>query len=220
MSVSRPQLPSTPPPLPRPASLVREIRPAPDLIPDALLVENIKRGVPGATTMLFDRYARHVERLVWSLLGPESESEDIMHEVFIRAFEGIGGLTDTAKLKGWLTGITVFTSREWIRRRTRRKWLRFMDEVPEVAHIGASEEVNEATRATFAVLQEMNADDRVLFSLRYIEGMELTEVAKAADVSLATVKRKLADIGKRFVARAGKHEALRPWLEASRWTNE
>lgn len=189
-------------------------------MPDAHVVAAIQRGEAHAKTVLFDRYARHVERLVWSLLGPESESEDIMHEVFIRAFEGIHNLEDAAKLKGWLTGITVYTAREWIRRRSRRRWLRFMDEVPEQAHIGASEEVNEATRATYAVLKEMNADDRVLFSLRYIEGMELTEVAKACDVSLATVKRRLTDVGKRFVARASKHEALRPWLEASRWTSE
>src|SRR3982750_1820045 len=143
MSLQRPQ---TPPPLPRTSrdrlsadrddvrtgvnSVVRELRPREE-IPDAVLVSEIKRGAPGATTMLFDRYARHVERLVWSLLGPESESEDIMHEVFIRAFEGLHGLEDASKLKGWLTGITVFTSREWIRRRTRRRWLRFTDEVPE-----------------------------------------------------------------------------------------
>ncbi|MBX3228418.1 MAG: RNA polymerase sigma factor [Labilithrix sp.] len=215
MSLSRPQ---TPPPLPR-TSIVRELRPREE-VPDAVLVAEVQRGAPGATTVLFDRYARHVERLVWSLLGPESESEDIMHEVFIRAFEGIHALEDATKLKGWLTGITVYTAREWIRRRTRRRWLRFMDEVPETPHVGASEEVNEATRATYAVLSEMNADDRVLFSLRYIEGLELSEVARACDVSLATVKRRLADVGKRFVNRAKHHEALRPWLEGGRWTTE
>ena len=217
MSLSRPQ---TPPPLPvTRTSVVRELRPSTE-ISDATLVLDVKRGASGAATLLFDRYARHVERLVWSLLGPESESEDIMHEVFIRAFEGISGLEDAAKLKGWLTGITVYTAREWIRRRSRRRWLHFMDEVPETAHPNPTEEIGEATRATYAVLKEMNADDRVLFSLRYIEGMELTEVAKACDVSLATVKRRLSDVGKRFVTRASKHEALRPWLEQGRWTTE
>jgi RNA polymerase sigma-70 factor (ECF subfamily) len=210
------QRPQTPPPLPR-TSVVRELRPREE-VPDAVLVNEIKRGAPGATTMLFDRYARHVERLVWSLLGPESESEDILHEVFIRAFEGIHGLEDAAKLKGWLTGITVFTSREWIRRRTRRRWLRFMDEVPEVPQVSASEEVGEATRAVYGVLSEMDADDRIVFTLRYIEGLELTEVAAATNVSLATVKRRLSDVGKRFVNRAKHFEALRPWLEAGRWT--
>lgn len=217
MSLQRPQ---TPPPLPR-TSVVRQLRPAHGAeIPDAVLVAEIKRGAPGATTMLFDRYARHVERLVWSLLGPESESEDIVHEVFIRAFEGVNGLEDTSKLKGWLTGITVFTSREWIRRKTRRRWLSFMDEVPEVPQCSASEEVGEATRATYTVLAEMNADDRVIFSLRYIEGLELTEVAVACNVSLATCKRRLSDVGKRFVSRAKHFEALHPWLEGGRWTTE
>lgn len=217
MSLQRPE--TQPPASGTRASVVRELRPQAD-IPDAVLVTEVKRGAPGATTLLFDRYSRHVQRLVWSLLGPESEAEDIMHEVFIRAFEGINGLEDAAKLKGWLTGITVYTAREWIRRRSRRRWLSFMEEVPETPHVDASEEVNEATRATYAVLREMSPDDRVIFSLRYIEGMELTEVAKACDVSLATAKRRLADVGKRFVHRAKHHEALRPWLEGSRWTTE
>lgn len=198
---------------------MRELRPREE-VPDAVLVNEIKRGAPGATTMLFDRYARHVERLVWSLLGPESESEDILHEVFIRAFEGIDGLEDAAKLKGWLTGITVFTAREWIRRRTRRRWLRFMDEVPETPVTTASEEIGEATRAVYTVLREMDADDRIVFTLRYIEGLELTEVAAATNVSLATVKRRLSDVGKRFTKRAKHFEALRPWLESGRWTSE
>jgi RNA polymerase sigma-70 factor (ECF subfamily) len=204
--------------LPR-TSVVRALRPQQE-IPDAVLVSEIKRGAPGATSLLFDRYAKHVERLVWSLLGPETESEDILHEVFIRAFEGIHNLEDASKLKGWLTGITVFTAREWIRRRTRRRWLRFMDEVPEMPQVAASEDVGEATRATFTVLKEMNADDRVIFSLRYIEGLELTEVAAATNVSLATCKRRLSDVGKRFVNRAKHFEALKPWLEGGRWTTE
>ena len=217
MSLSR----TTPPPTestPR-SSVVRSLRRQSE-VPDDVLVADIQRRAIGATTVLFDRYSKHVGRLVWSLLGPESESEDIVHEVFLRAFEGIHGLEDASKLKSWLTGITVFTAREWIRRRTRRRWLRFMDEVPDMPHVGASEEVNEATRATYAVLAEMNADDRVIFSLRYIEGMELTEVAKACDVSLATAKRRLADVGKRFVNRAKHHESLHSWLEGSRWTTE
>jgi RNA polymerase sigma-70 factor (ECF subfamily) len=93
-----------------------------------------------------------------------------------------------------------------------------MDEVPETPHVDASEEVGEATRAVYSVLSEMDADDRIVFTLRYIEGLELTEVAAATNVSLATVKRRLSDVGKRFVNRAKHFEALRPWLEAGRWT--
>jgi RNA polymerase sigma-70 factor (ECF subfamily) len=115
----------------------------------------------------------------------------------------------------------VYTAREWIRRRVRRRWLRFVDELPDHPQTAASEEVNEATRCTFDVLREMTSDDRVFFSLRFIEGMELSEVAVACDVSVSTAKRRLKDAERHFVARAKRHEALRPWIEeGGRWAVE
>jgi len=171
--------------------------------------------------MLFDRHAPKIERLLWSLLGPEPEAEDLLHEVFLRALEGIHDLEEPARLKSWLTGIAVHTGREWIRRRVRRRWLRFVDEVPERPAIAASPEINEATRCTFEVLHGMSPDDRVVFSLRFIEGMELADVAVACDVSLSTAKRRIKDAEKHFVSRARRVPALVPWIEeGGRWTSE
>lgn len=206
-------------------SVVRELHPRgagrPPGTTDAVLVSEIRSGSTAAAGMFFDRYGGHVERLIWSLLGPEPEAEDVLHEIFVRALEGIDGVEDPSRLKSWLTGITVYTAREWIRRRTRRRWLRFVDELPERPTPAASEEVNEATRCTYDVLSGMSSDDRVFFSLRFIEGMELSEVALACDVSVSTAKRRLKDAEKHFVARATRHEALRPWLEeGGRWTIE
>jgi len=204
----------------RSTSTVRELRTAWGPT-DAILVDEIRKGSTEAAGVFFDRYGNHVERLIWSLLGPESEAEDVLHEIFVRALEGIDNVEDPARLKSWLTGITVYTAREWIRRRTRGRWLRFVDELPETPQPAASDEVNEATRCTFDVLRGMAPDDRIIFCLRFIEGMEMAEIALACDVSVSTAKRRLTEAGKRFVTRAKRHEALRPWLEeGGRWAIE
>lgn len=197
------------------ASVVRELR------PDATLVAEVRAGSNAAAAMLFDRHGARIERLLWSLLGPEPEAEDLLHEVFVRALEGIHDLEDPARLRSWLAGIAVHTAREWIRRRTRRRWLRFVEELPDPPAICASEEVGEATRCTFEVLRGMSADDRVVFSLRFIEGMEMADIAVACDVSLSTAKRRLKDAEKHFVARARRMPALRSWIEeGGRWATE
>jgi RNA polymerase sigma-70 factor (ECF subfamily) len=168
--------------------------------------------------MLFDRYGSHVERLLWSVLGPEPEAEDLLHEVFVRAMAGIAEIEDPMRLRSWITGIAVITAREWIRRRVRRGWLRFVAEVPEPAAPAPTEEVTEATRCTFEVLSELGTDERLLFSLRFIEGMEMAEIAVACDVSVSTAKRRLKDAERHFLARARRRPALRPWLEeGGRW---
>jgi RNA polymerase sigma-70 factor (ECF subfamily) len=209
------------------SSVVRELRPghrAPAGGPsDAELVGELRGGRHTAAVSLFDRHGKHVERLLYSLLGPENEAEDLLHEVFLRAIQGIRDLDEPAKLRSWLTGITVHTAREHIRRRVRRRWLSFVAELPEPPPPPvrvASEEVTEATRCTFEVLRGMSADDRVVFSLRFIEGMEMAEIAVACDVSLSTAKRRLKDAEKHFLARALRFPALRPWIEeGGRWAS-
>lgn len=203
---------------------MRELRPVPTRTEpnDASLVADVRTGSNVAAGMLFDRHGARIERLLWSLLGPEPEAEDLLHEVFLRALEGIDDLEEPSRLKAWLTGIAVHTAREWIRRRVRRRWLRFVEELPDPPATNvASEEVNEATRRTFEILAEMSPDDRVVFSLRFMEGMEMADVAVACDVSLSTAKRRLKDAEKHFLARARRVPALRSWIEeGGRWAIE
>lgn len=193
---------------------------------DTALVDELRKGARGtqaAAVALFDRHGRHVERLLYSLLGPDGEAEDLLHEVFLRALQGIGDLDEPDKLRSWLTGITVHTAREHIRKRVRRRWLSFVAELPEPPPPPvrvASEEVTEATRCTFEVLRGMTPDARVIFSLRFIEGMEMAEIAVACDVSLSTAKRRLKDAERLFLARALRFPALRPWIEeGGRWAS-
>ena len=61
----------------------------------------------------------------------------------------------------------------------------------------------------------MPVDERVAFSLRYIEEMSLEETAEACKVSLATVKRRLGKSRKRFAILAAKCPILLEWIEKS-----
>ena len=71
------------------------------------------------------------------------------------------------------------------------------------------------------LLDRLPVEERVAFTLRYIEEMSLEEVAEASGVSLATVKRKLSRAEARFLAAARADATLRTWLErGDRWTTE
>ncbi|MDC3988233.1 RNA polymerase sigma factor [Polyangium jinanense] len=189
---------------------------------DAALVLAFRRGDPGALATLYDRHADHVHRVLYRILGFDHELADLHHDVFVRALGSLPKLEDPSALKGWLTMITVHVARSSITRRRRRKWLWFLpsDELPEVPSSAPSEEVLDALRATYAVLDTLPAEERIAFALRFIDGMELTEVAAACGTSLATIKRRLARAGARFEAEARRHPVLEPWLErGTRWGN-
>jgi len=135
--------------------------------------------------------------------------------VFARALEQIDRLGDPSALKAWLTAIAVFTAREQIRRRVRGRWLRFFasEDLPEVSATAPGEEIRESLRATYAVLDRMGVDDRIAFALRFIEGLELGAIAAACDVSLNTIRRRLARAETRFLALAAREPSLQDWLE-------
>jgi RNA polymerase sigma-70 factor, ECF subfamily len=196
---------------------VVELVAAPAIVPreDAALVAALTSDDPTARAEIFDRYAPQVQRVLARVLGHDSELADLLHEVFVRALTQIDRLDDPSALKAWLTSIAVFTAREHIRRRMRGRWLRFFasEDLPDIPFLAAGEEVRESLRATYAVLDRLGVDDRIAFSLRFIEGLDLGEVAAACCVSLNTIKRRLARAEKRFLALAQREPSLHDWLE-------
>ena len=187
---------------------------------DAALVAAFRRGEPGARTAFYNRHADHVHRVLYRLLGFRTDLADLHHDVFVRALSSMHHLDEPASLKAWLTAIAVHVARSAITRPTRSRWLWFLpsDELPEVPSTTAPGEVRDALRATYAVLDRLPAEERIVFALRFIEGMELTEVAAASGASPATVKRRLARAEDRFQRCARKEPALEAWLEGgTRW---
>ena len=194
--------------------------PAPGFADDGELVAALRRGEPRARTILVERYEPLVERLVAGALGIDAEIPDVVQDVFVAVLEGVHNLKDASALRSWIATLTVFTARGRIRRRRRWRWIRFVapEEVPEVPVSGPQGETHEAVRATYAILADFPADERLAFSLRFVSEMQLTEVATACRVSLATVKRRLARAEKRFVEAAQAHPALQERMaRGGRW---
>jgi RNA polymerase sigma-70 factor (ECF subfamily) len=186
----------------------------------AALARALAAGEVWAERALLEQHTGHLERLLTHILGGRDDLDDLVQEVFVRALERVDELREPRALRGWLTAIAVFVAREAIRARRRRRWLIFLppEETPELACADASPEVRAAVRAFYEVVGRLDADERIAFTLRFVEGMELTEVAAACGVSLATIKRRLKKAEGEFSARGRAHEALADWFEeGTRW---
>lgn len=189
--------------------------PAPES--DELLVLALRARHPDAGTQLFDRYAPHVRRVLVRVMGPDSEILDLVHDVFVTALESVHRLLDPKALRAWLTQIAVFTARARIRRRVRGRVLRFLpfSELPEPELPPADFEGSQAMQAVYRVLGSLDTDQRIAFALRFVAGMELTEVAATCGVSLATIKRRLSRAQVSFSSAAEREPALADWLAGS-----
>jgi len=191
-------------------------------VSDPDLVAGVLEGPAWAKDELYRRYAPLVERTLRHILGHDRHTElvDVLHDAFVEALASIGNVRDAQALPAWFRTIAVHTAHKTITRRRARRWLLFFqpDEVPEVAGDTVDYEMKEAVRKTYEILDRLPTPERIAFALRHVDGLELTQVADACEVSLATIKRRLASAQRRFARAAEREEALEALLvEGGRW---
>ena len=183
----------------------------PDRLSDVSIVQAFREGHANAQARLFDRYGEYIERLLLRVMGSDPEIEDLLHEAFIQSFRSIHSLRDAQLLKPWLTRLTVNIARSCIRKRGRSRWLIFLphEEVPEMTTTEQTSETKALlARVYVAVGAIRNADERIAFTLRHIDGMTLPETADACGCSLATIKRRVAKGHKAFIKVAERDTEL------------
>jgi RNA polymerase sigma-70 factor (ECF subfamily) len=210
-------------PLPAETTVAHAPRQATVLPPatdNTALVAALVRGDPTAWTVLVDRFGPDVERLVAGALGVDSDLADIVQDVFVRVMERIHQLRDPAALKSWIASVAVFAARGHIRRRRRWRWIRFLApaDIPDAPAATSSPESHALVNSTYRLLDTLPDNERMAFSLRFMAEMELTEVAAACGVSLATIKRRLSRAEVHFLEGARRDPSLNERIErGERW---
>ncbi len=164
---------------------------------DEELVRRALAGDRWGREMLYRRHAATLLAMTIRLLGNRVEAEEIVQDTFVTAFERLETLRDPAAVGGWLGQIAV----NLVRRRFRKlRLLRFLglDRGADDATLEALADVALPAdeRAELALVDRklgaMKPEVRLAWTLRRVEGLELTEVASMAGCSLATAKRRIA----------------------------
>jgi RNA polymerase sigma-70 factor (ECF subfamily) len=163
-------------------------------VDDPTLVAGLVARDPRAATLLWRRFAPMVFRMLRRMLGPGSDIEDLAQEVFLCVFQKVPRLRDPQALKAFVASVTVLSVRHELRRRyIRRRALPFLRPgPPETETMTRGADAREALLRFYRILNGLTPRTRSALVLRFIEAMDLTEVAAALGVSLATTKRLLA----------------------------
>ena len=172
---------------------------------DASLLEAVHSGSPEAARMLYDRFARDVNRVVWRVLGADSEHDDVVQQVFANVFRNLNQVADPERLRSWVVSVTVRTVRKEIRYRKVRSIVQLDPEPIARASEIEDHEARALVRRVHAILDQLPANLHVAFVLRYVEGRALLEVAELCGCSLATIKRRLRRAKQGFEQHA-KHD--------------
>jgi RNA polymerase sigma-70 factor (ECF subfamily) len=181
---------------------------------DADLVEAWRRGEAQAPGALWNHFYPLIRRVLCRSLGPGHEVDDLVQEVFIRVFRKLSSLRDPAAAKSFVLSIANRVVQSELRMKWLRRWLGLSRDglLPEGESIDPDHDAREALDRFYGILDRLNAKDRSAFVLRYIEGLELTDVASSLHISLATIKRRLPRVTRRVFALAKGDPLLAGYL--------
>jgi RNA polymerase sigma-70 factor (ECF subfamily) len=177
--------------------------------PDEELAQAACEGDPRAEMAIWRRYGVQVRSKLVRWVGAH-DLDDHVQEVFSRLFEQLPRLRQHSALRSFLIGITLRVACTELRRR--RRWrlrLTATGELPDLPEQGADDGSGRQALSRFeAILEKLGPRTRRVFVLRYVEKLELVDVASAMDISLATAKRHLSRASVRVFAMAEREPAL------------
>ena len=171
-------------------------------------IERLKRSDPAAFEILVNERSGEIYGLLYRLTENKEEARDLTQETFLRAFQSIGQFRGESDLRTWIYRIAINQARNrwrWWRRRHRDSTVSIDDadatgQAAVIAKLSSGNSSNpeqgalahERERALRKALSSLRSVYREAVVLRDIEGFAYEEIAVALDISVGTVKSRLA----------------------------
>jgi RNA polymerase sigma-70 factor, ECF subfamily len=165
------------------------------------LIQKAQQGDSSAFNQVVSAYRRRILGTISRLIGRPEDVEDVAQEVFIRLYFSLGQLRTPEVFEPWLYRLTVNASYDYLRKSRRRIESRMADLSEQqvmmadaVAGSRAQTDESEKRRVKETVqelLGTVSEDDRILLTLKEVEGLSLKELEKIYDVNENALKVRL-----------------------------
>jgi RNA polymerase sigma-70 factor, ECF subfamily len=182
---------------------------------DEEVVGRVRAGETALFEVIMRRYNQRLYRVTRSILGDDSEAEDVTQDAYVRSYMHLDQFDGRARFSTWLTKIAVHEALARLRNRRRLVEIdgasESMEEEMNLQSKAPSPE-QEVLTHTMKIVLEAAVDKlpdayRSVFMLREIEGMSTAEAAECLDLSEEAVKVRLhrarAMLRKDIYARTG-----------------
>ena len=162
---------------------------------DADLVARVRAGDTAVYEVLIRRHNQRLFRAARAILRDDDEAEDVVQQVWVSAYQNLGGFRGDAALSTWLTRIVVNEALGRRRRRQRGEHLAVIEEERHAMDTAPTPE-DEAATGELGRMLEAHIDRlpdiyREVLVLRDVEEMTTAETAACLGVSEETVRVRL-----------------------------
>lgn len=186
------------------------------------IVERAQAGDAQAFNEIVHAYRRRIFGTVSRLIGRPEDVEDVAQEVFIRLYYSLDQLRSPEVFEPWLYRLTVNAALDYLRKRRKRKMESRVADLSEQqvmmadAAAGSKAEVDEKEKARIrelvdSLLAGVSEEDRLLLTLKEVEGLSLKDLEKIYGVNENALKVRLFRARQRVLRAyaAGKGQEIR-----------
>ena len=169
---------------------------------EAHIIKEILNGKTEHYEYFLDRYGQQVFVLVDRIVSCQEDAEELTQDVFLKAFQQLSSFKAESSFSTWIYRIATNVSISAVRKR-KDEAIRLDDsvfanlsdtQVDEALEDDSEEQLQRLQRA----MEQLEADERVLITLYYMEEKPLTEVAFIMGLTEANAKVKLHRIRKKL----------------------
>jgi RNA polymerase sigma-70 factor (ECF subfamily) len=165
------------------------------------LIQRAQKGDSAAFNQVVTSYRRRILGTISRLIGRPEDVEDVAQEVFIRLFFSLEQLRTPEVFEPWLYRLTVNACYDYLRKSRRRLEFRMSDLSEQQvmmadADAGSRVQNDETERRRIrdtvnGLLSSVSEEDRILLTLKEVEGLSLKELEKIYDVNENALKVRL-----------------------------
>ena len=185
---------------------------------DERLIEACQAGDDAAFRSLYRAHRSEVHRVVYRLLGPSEELEDVIQDVFLQVHRSLGNFRGHAKFSTWLHRVAVNVTLQHIRRKKTTIKSRFderLEERPEDQTHGKRTrnphenfETQDRLQAVYRALDQLSEKKRAVLVMHDMQGMSAKKIAKVVGAPIFTVRTRLFYARREFYKKITKDPAF------------
>jgi RNA polymerase sigma-70 factor (ECF subfamily) len=171
------------------------------MLVDFELIKRAQEGDGGAFNQVVLAYRNRILGTIARLIGRPEDVEDVGQEVFLRLYFSLDQLRTAEVFEPWLYRLTVNAAYDYLRKQRRRMESRMSDLSEQqvvVADAQAGSKIDRERQQRKSVAETVNAllgavseDDRILLTLKEVEGLSLKELEKIYRVNENALKVRL-----------------------------
>ena len=158
---------------------------------DAECVRAVLSGNAEAFALLVERYQHEYMRFAVRMLGTREDADEALQSAFVRAFRGLDRCRDPERFGAWLYRIVVNECRTRATRKGRRERWFVHDEALIVRMAIVSDGAAGLREEIQHALDQLPADQREAFVLKYVEELSYEEIAEITGDGVSALKMRV-----------------------------